>query len=239
MIIESKGCVFTNEKKILFLHGYLSNGRSFFNQLKFFERDFEVFAPDLKGFGDNVGMEKPYSLDDYISEVNEYKYKYGLKRPHVVAHSFGGRIAIKATAQNNEFCSRLVLAGAAGLKPKNTLKKRTKKALFNFLKRFIDKEKLKGFYSKDYLALDGVMKESFKKIVSEYLDDYIAKINNETLIIFGKNDKETPVYMAERLQKGIPNAQLSLLDGAGHFCFIDKPYKFNVEVREFLLSQKL
>lgn len=218
------------------MHGYLADRRSFYHQLKFFERDFEVFAPDLKGFGENKGMDYPYSLDDYIEEVKEYKTKYSLNRPHIVAHSFGGRIAIKAAAQDVEFCNRLVLTGAAGLKPKNTLKKSLKKAVFNTLKKFVKKEKLTRFYSKDYFALDGVMRESFKKIIAENLDGYLTDIQNPTLIIFGKNDKETPLYMAKKLQKGIRGARLTLIDNAGHFCFIDKPNKFNVEVKEFLLS---
>lgn len=236
MIIKNSGCVYTNEKKILFLHGYLADRRSFYHQLKYFERDFEVFAPDLKGFGENKGMDYPYSLDDYIEEVKEYKQKYSLLSPHIVAHSFGGRIAIKAAAKDSGFCSRLVLTGAAGLKPKNTLKKRLKKAAFCTLKKFVDKEKLTRFYSKDYLALDGVMRESFKKIIAENLDEYLVDIKNPTLVIFGKNDKETPLYMAKKLQNGIKGARLTVIDDAGHFCFIDKPHKFNVEVKEFLLS---
>ncbi len=183
-------------------------------------------------------MEHAYSLDDYISEVEEYKYKNGLVAPHVVAHSFGGRIALKASAKNKGFCDRLILTGCAGLKPKTTLKKACKRALFNTLKLFIEREKLKNFYSKDYISLSPVMKESFKKIINEHLDQCLQDIENETLIIFGKDDKETPLYMAKRLHKGIKGSELSVYEGAGHFCFIDKPCKFNVEVREFLLSKR-
>ena len=56
-------------RQILFLHGYQSFGRSFYHQLDYLSRDFEVFAPDLKGFGQNTPMPIAYSLDDYILEV--------------------------------------------------------------------------------------------------------------------------------------------------------------------------
>lgn len=204
--------------------------------MHYFRKDYDVFAPDLKGFGDNKNMVKPYSLDDYIRDVEEYKYKYGIKNPHVIAHSFGARIAIKASAQNKEFCDKLVLTGAAGLKPKNTLLKMSKRALFKALRKVVPKEKLKIFYSKDYLAVDEVMKKSFNLIVSEHLDDKIQNVKNPTLIIFGERDKQTPLYMAKRLFNGIPDSRLVVIEGAGHFCFIDKPAKFNTEVREFLLS---
>ena len=79
-----------------------------------------MYAPDLKGFGDNPDMPYPYCLYDYIAEVKEYIYKNGLTRPHVIAHSFGARIAIKAASIEPDLFSKLVLTGAAGLKPKTT-----------------------------------------------------------------------------------------------------------------------
>nr|MBO4518352.1 alpha/beta hydrolase [Clostridia bacterium] len=221
---------------MLFLHGYLSSGDSFYYQTRFFERDFNVFAPDLKGFGKNSDMPYPYSLDDYIAEVKEYIYKNGLKNPSVIAHSFGARIAIKAASENSGLFNKIVLTGAAGLKPKNTVKKTVKKTVYRFLKRFIKKERLSRFFSSDYNALSPVMKESFKKIVSEHLDDRLKYITNPVFIVFGAKDRETPLYMAERLNKGILGSRLTVIDNAGHFCFIDKPNKFNMEVKEFLLS---
>ena len=221
---------------MLFLHGYLSSGNSFYYQTRFFERDFNVYAPDLKGFGDNPDMPYPYCLNDYIAEVKEYIYRNGLNCPHVIAHSFGARIAIKAASEDADIFSKLVLTGAAGLKPKTTFKKAVKKAAYKTLKRFLPKERLKCFFSPDYNALSPVMQISFKKIVNEHLDDRLKSIKNPTLIGFGKNDKETPLYMAKRLNAGIADSQLTVIDGAGHFCFIDKPNKFNMEVKEFLLS---
>ena len=79
------------------------------------------------------------------------------------------------------------------------------------------------------------MKESFKLIISEHLDEVLDVITTKTLIVYGKNDKETPPYMAKRFNKGIKNSKILALNG-GHFCFIDSPHKFNMEVKEFLLS---
>lgn len=218
------------------MHGYLANGNSFYNQIKFFERDYEVFAPDFKGFGNNCDMAYPYSLDDYIRDMQEYMYKHSIKKPHVVAHSFGGRVALKSASQDQNLFDKLVLTGCAGLKAKNTIKKRVKKVIFNTAKKFVSKDKLKRFYSADYLALNDVMKQSFIKIVSEHLDEVLGNIKNETLLVFGKNDKETPLYMAKRLHEGIEKSKLLIIENAGHFCFLDKPFKFNGEVKEFLLS---
>lgn len=219
------------------MHGYLADKNSFFNQYPFFERDFNLFALDFKGFGENKGMEYPYSLDDYVNELTDFMSKNGIVFPHVIAHSFGARVALKAIYKNPKIFDRIVLTGAAGLRPKSTFKKSVKKFAFNLLKKFTPKEKLNRFYSKDYLALDGVMRESFKKIVNEHLDYVLPYVDNKTLLVFGNNDKDTPLYMAKRFNSGIKNSRLCVIQGAGHFAFIDKSNKFNMEVREFLLSK--
>ncbi len=195
-----------------------------------------MFIPDLKGFGENAFMDYPYSLSDYLDSVKEYMYKCGTKTPHVIAHSFGARIVIKGASEEENLFDKLVLTGAAGLKPKRTVKKTVKKIAFSVAKKFIPREKLQCFYSSDYLSLSPIMKESFIKIVNEHLDDRLKLIKNHTLLVFGENDRETPLYMAKKLNEGIKSSSLMVIKDAGHFCFIDKSAKFNVEVREFLLS---
>lgn len=217
------------------MHGYLSSGASFYYQTEYLKKEFNVYAPDLVGFGSNQAMDYPYSLDDYIESVKRYMQSNDIVRPHVIAHSFGARIVLKSASQNPDLFDKIVITGGAGLKPKPTLKKTVKRLTFNLLKRFIGKKRLKRFYSKDYLALNLIMQQSFIKIVNEHLDGCIDKITNSTLLIYGKHDKQTPLYMAYKLHDGIKNSKLKIFD-AGHFAFIDCPLKFNMEVREFLLS---
>ena len=87
-----------------------------------------------------------------------------------------------------------------------------------------------------YQAMAQEVQQNLKVEVIESVDEKLEKINNQTLIINGKLDKDTPVYMAKRLKKGIKNSQLMVFEGAGHFCFIDKPAKFNLLTREFLTT---
>ena len=55
--------------------------------------------------------------------------------------------------------------------------------------------------SKDYLALSSKMKKTFVNIVSTYLEKYAIHICVPTILFWGKKDKETPFYMAKRLNK--------------------------------------
>ena len=78
------------------------------------------------------------------------------------------------------------------------------------------------------------MKKSYIKIVNEHLNDDYKKIKNQTLVIFGENDCETPLYMAKKINKFVKNSRLVVIKNAGHFAFIDKPSLFNSLVIEFL-----
>ncbi len=181
-------------------------------------------------------MPYPYSLDDYVESVYKYIKDNRLVKPHVIAHSFGARVVIKAVSKYPELFDKIVITGGAGLKPKWSFKKAIKRTLFKFLKLFLPKRRLKRFYSKDYLSLSPVMKQSFIKIVNEHLDGYIKSIKNQVLLIYGRKDRETPIYMAKKLHEEIQDSKLTVYNNAGHFAFIDCPNKFNMEVREFLLS---
>lgn len=181
-------------------------------------------------------MEYPYSLDDYCKDVESFIKENNIKNPCVIAHSFGGRIAIKLASKNKKLFNKIVLTGSAGLKPKFSFKRWFKRFLFKILKPFVKKDKLLRFYSKDYNALSPVMKKSFIKIVNEHLNKNAEKIENKTLIIFGEKDKETPLYMAKKLHKKIKDSELYIIKRAGHFCFIDSPNIFNEKVKEFLLK---
>ena len=220
------------------MHGYLSNGESFAVQKNLLKKDFNVYSPDLKGFGNNKDMPYPYALSDYVNEVKDYLKTNSIENPSVIAHSFGGRILLKALLDEDGdwLFNKIVLVDSAGLKPKKTIKKRLKKISFNILKRFINRQKLACFYSSDYLALDDTMKQSFAMIISETFDSRLIEIKKPTLIVYGENDKETPLYMARRFHDGIEGSKLIVIKNAGHFCFLDSPMKFYMEVKEFLLS---
>ena len=131
----------------------------------------------------------------------------------------------------------MLLAGCAGMKPRRTLRFYAKKGTYLVLKKIFPRqtdEIRKRFSSPDYLALSPVMRESFVKIVNEHLEKYLPRIKAPTLLVFGENDGETPLYMARRLNRGIAGSGLVIMKNCGHFCFSDQPAVFNAIAREFL-----
>ena len=215
------------------MHGYLSSKESFIYQIEPFSKKYRVIAPDMTGFGESADIPYPYSLDDYVREIILLIDELKLKKYSIVAHSFGARVAVKLALKDDRV-DKLVLTGGAGLKPKRSLKYYAKVYSYKLLKKFIPKEKLKNFGSSDYKNLSPVMKESFVKIVNEHLDGVVGGIKNQTLILHGELDRETPLYLAKRYNQKIKNSTLKIIKGSGHFAFIDDPVSFNFYLSGFL-----
>ena len=84
------------------------------------------------------------------------------------------------------------------------------------------------------LAMNIFMKKTFKNIVNTHLNEFLRDVKVPTLIIFGRDDRTTPLYMARYLHKKIKKSELVLIDKAGHFCFDDNRYLFIKNVKRFI-----
>ena len=78
------------------------------------------------------------------------------------------------------------------------------------------------------------MRETFVKSVTEYLERYLPQVPHEVLLLWGRNDDSTPVYQGERIEQGIKNAALVIIEDAGHYAFLDKPKQFAAIADAFL-----
>lgn len=215
-------------KPLLMLHGYLSNKESFIYQINFFSKRRKVIVPDMVGFG-GTKMPYPYTLGDYARDIRGLIYSENGKTD-VIAHSFGARVLFRLLP--DDAIDKIVLTGAAGIRPRPSLKKGLAIARYKLRKRLgLDVSK---FGSADYKALDGVMRQSFVSVVNERLEKEIKAVKNECLLVFGENDEETPLYMAKKLKRYIKNSSLVVIKDAGHFAFVDKPDQFDLIVKEFL-----
>ena len=202
---------------VVFLHGWGGNASAFLfvaERLKSFCRSIVV---DFNGFGDTPEPDRPYSVGDYAGEVLSLLEKEGVKKAIIVGHSFGGRVALEIAGKFPDAVSGLVLVDSAGLKPRRKPSYYVKILLHKFLKK-LGFRGLQG--SRDYRVLSFIMKETFKKVVSYDQTYLLENINTPTLILWGKNDKETPLYMANKLEKKIKDSKLILLEG-GHYAYVE------------------
>jgi pimeloyl-ACP methyl ester carboxylesterase len=91
--------------------------------------------------------------------------------------------------------------------------------------------------SRDYLEASEAMRGTFRAVISADLSDRLARIAAPTLLVWGEEDDDTPLWMAKRMEALIPDAGLVVLDGAGHYSYADSPGQFRAVARRFLLEQ--
>jgi pimeloyl-ACP methyl ester carboxylesterase len=219
---------------VLFLHGYLSCKESFFYQIEFLaDNGYRVTAPDILGFGRSAPLTVPYSVADYAAWVEKLMISCGLVKPHIIAHSFGGRVALKLLSENGGIADKLVLCGGAGLvKPRSPQYMRQVRR-YRAVKKLFPGFAEKHFGSEEYRTLSPVMRESYKLIVNEDLRYCAAKIKNKTLLLYGSDDNVTPASEEGEIFNGLIKGSRLVVTKGGHFCFAEHPEVINGEIMRF------
>ena len=59
-----------------------------------------------------------------------------------------------------------------------------------------------------------------------------------TLLIWGENDEDTPVYMGKIMEENIPDSGLITLKGAGHYSYVDNYEQFRAIINVFLKDDR-
>ena len=219
-------------KDLLLLHGYLSSKEAFAAQVAYFSKFFKVTAIDFLGFGHSRALTSAFSVEDYAGWLEQVVNALHLEKPHVIAHSFGCRVAVKAAFLNPQLFDKIVLTGPAGIILKRGIKYRFKVGLYRFVKKFAPAYAERKFGSKEYRTLSPLMKESYKKIVNEDLRDFAKGVENDVLIVEGTDDRVTTRGEAEIYLQSFPKAKMKMIEG-GHFAFAENPVAFNLMVEEF------
>lgn len=219
-------------KDLVFLHGYLSSKEAFTAQICYFSRFFRVTAIDFVGFGDSAPLKEAFSVEDYARWTEEVLRLLGVQKPHVIAHSFGCRVAVKMASASPDCFDKMLLTGAAGVVLKRGWRYHLKVKTYRFVRRFAPIFAERRFGSAEYRTLPPIMRESYKKIVNEDLRADARRIENEVLFVQGKSDKTTPKQAVDAYLVCLKRGKLAMMDG-GHFAFAEHPLAFNLIAEEF------
>ncbi len=172
-----------------------------------------------------------WGVYEYAACVRDFLLENDIEKPIIVGHSFGGRVALILAAQG--IAGKIMLVDSAGLKPKLGLKKRIRIARYH--RRVKCGKSLDGYGSKDYNSIDPSMRGVFVRIVNTHLDGLLPYVKCDTLVFWGRRDRDTPMYMAKRLCKGITKSRLVVTNG-GHYSYVDAHYLFLQQLKNFVLE---
>lgn len=247
IVIGGINCHYIQEgqgRNVLLLHGWGGSVDSWLPITNHLKQQCCVTVLDFPGHGSSgFPANCSWSVDEFCDFIIEFIEKMGITGCDIIAHSFGGRVSLMLSAKRPDVVGKLILTGCAGLIPKRSTKYYVKTYAFKAMKRLTYllpggatiREKLNGrFGSADYKALSPEMRGTFVKVVNQDLQQFLPQIKVETLLVWGRNDTATPLWMGEVMEREIKGSALIILENAGHFAYLDKCWDFTAITDAFL-----
>lgn len=208
-------------KDILLLHGWGQNIEMMKILGDNFADNFRITILDFPGFGESDEPKEAWTIDKYSEMLEEFVKQVKIKKPIVMGHSFGGRVAIRYSARNP--IEKLVLFGSPCIRIQENLPLKVR--VLKGLKKLPGMNQLgeymkKYIGSRDYKAASPIMRQTLVEVVNEDLSKYAREIEEPTLLIWGENDTEAPLNDAKELERIMIDAALIVLPGT-HYAYIE------------------
>lgn len=251
-----------NEEKIILIHGSGPGVSAYANWRLVIPRlseSLHVFAPDVVGFGGTDKVDKnEYTLDLWVNHLIGFIEKVSDERVYIVGNSFGGAMALHIAHRRPDLVKKLILMGSVGVKHEVSYgldrvwgyepsleSMRELIELFSYDESAAKNEELVRLRYE--ASIQPESKEAFKAMFFENRqerldelslpDEDIRNIKTETLLFHGLNDRvilfEDTSY---KLIKLLPNAELHVFNGCGHWTQIEKTEPFINHILAFIKS---
>jgi len=231
---------------VVILPGWLIGSARFEPLAQVFrDHGFPTFTVDFPGFETGEKLTRPLSLIDYVKFLNSFLRQKRITKAVFVVHSFGGRVALKLLSQEPQKGVALIISGTPGFQvmgPRKLIASLMAPIgkVISFVPPFIffRKQLAQLLYrfsgTHDYYKTDGLLRATFKNIISEPLVEYMKKIRLPVLLVWGREDRIVPLRVAHKMQETIHGARLVEIEHATHnFCY-KNPEKFAQPILEFL-----
>ena len=215
---------------VMLIHGLGGRSDDWSNLAPYFAKaGFRVYLPDLPGYGRS---EQPadfsYSVPDEAEAVVGFMDALGLKQVDLGGWSMGGWIVQLVTGEHPERVRKLMLFDSAGLyeKPEWDTGLFIPHAPAELDKLDVllmpNPPKVPGFIARDVLRLSGkngwVIRRALDTMLTgkDATDKLLPELKMPVLIVWGSDDKITPLSQGERMHKLVPQSRLEVIAGCGH-----------------------
>ena len=244
---------------VILLHGLGASSYSWRFAVSELARRYEVFAPDLPGFGRS---DKPHDFDYSISGLHRWVIalmdKLGVEKARFAGNSMGGVISLWTAMDAGHRVDRMALLGTPAY-PENRPKLlwplgwpvvgrvfewALGETTLRYVARttFVDQSKVTEEMIAEYGA--PLKTAAGRRAVAEFIrraipPDFRERIasyrtlQHRTLVLAGDSDTMVDHRGAERLSRELPRARFVYLDRCGHAPQEDAPERVNALLQEF------
>lgn len=248
----------SGDETITILNGLTMSTVAWANQLKDFTPHFRVLLLDLRGQGQTERTDEVvYPLQRQADDLAGLLEKLGIARTHLFALSYGGIVAQYFALSYPERVGRMLLSDTIAWSDE------VNRALHDGIVMACDaggsklrfRVMLPITFGANFLKLAAPLiptleaaavalpwagtKAMMMGVLDHDLRDRLKDIRAETLLVFGEDDRFTPLYHARVLQAGIPGARLRVIPGVGHAAPLENPPAVNALALAFFRGEPL
>jgi pimeloyl-ACP methyl ester carboxylesterase len=236
---------------LVLIHGFLGSSKMWEPQIDFFKNYFRVITPDIPGFGKSNKAKSYKSIKSIAQLLLDCLNEKKINMFYLLGHSMGGMIVQEMAKINGSKILKLICysTGPIGEMPgrfetiEQSRENLKKKGLESMAKNIAKTWFVKGENAKYF----NTCIESGKRSTLEAVDntliafqkwngiDNLKNIKNETLIIWGDQDKSYNLNQIQILKNNIKNSKLVIFKGCAHNVHLEKLDQFNQTVKNFLL----
>jgi pimeloyl-ACP methyl ester carboxylesterase len=240
---------------LVLLHGFLCDSRCWRTQLDGLSDQFRVVAWDAPGAGASSDPPERFTITDWAHCLEGFLDAVGIDRAYVLGLSWGGMLAQELYRLDPARVVGLILcdtyAGWKGSLPAETCKKRFERCVND---SSLPAEELAGHWAPEMFIEDAsqALVEEMSAIFREFhphgfrlmaksladtdTTDLLPRIEVPTLLVWGGDDRRSPINIAEQFRDAIPNGELAIIPNAGHVSNMEQPDAFNSLIRRFCES---
>jgi len=209
-----------------------------------------IVTPLYPGFGRTPRVEWVSNVRDLTIFLARWIREQNLAPVDVIGFSFGGWLAAEMAANDPALFSKIVLVGPVGIRPPegDIMDMFTVPALVYLRESVRDAANTPeyaalydgGVSEAQYEAFEDARAETARLAWQPYMFNpslphlLEGTVKAPTLIVWGRDDRVTPISAAAVYQKSIKGSKLVTVDGCGHRPEIEKSDQFIKEVQNFL-----
>jgi pimeloyl-ACP methyl ester carboxylesterase len=230
---------------LMLLHGLFGALSNFSDLIEHFKHTHKVIVPILPLYDLDLLHTTVKGLAKHVQQFIDHK---GYDQIHLLGNSLGGHVGLVYILSHPEKIKTLTLTGSSGLFENAMGDSYPKRGDYEYIRA----KTAETFYD-PAVATKELVDEVFeitnsrikvikiialaKSAIRNNLGEELGQIKVPTLLIWGKNDKVTPPFVAEDFHKLIPNSELAFIDHCGHAPMMEVPNAFNEILEQFLKAQ--
>lgn len=232
------------KEPIVLLHGLLGTLSNFSGIVSKFGSTYNIVFPILPIFDLSLKNSGLGGLLKYIESFIEFK---NLSSINLLGNSLGGHLAQLYTIKHPERVQSLILTGSSGLFENAMGSSFPKRGDYEYIKK-----KAEDTFYDPSIATKELVDELFeavndrnkalriiitaKSAIRHNLENKLDQIDCPTLLVWGKEDGVTPLFVGEKFNKLIKGSKLVVVEECGHAPMMEKPEEFNSILDQFLSS---